>query len=117
MTSQSYVSKELTHFVGRKLAEAGRFDEQYKLLIDILNDGLLLADPKNRNQLSPKTTGKPFVLNIDESVNESVTDDVFQPAYKPLVVCYCDIPVDYLGIHMNKYGYFGLSFRKSGVKI
>jgi len=107
MTSQSYVSRELTHFVGRRLAEDERYDEQYELLIRILKEGWLKADPENRNELYPWPTEDAFVLNI-----ESVTEDVYQPAFKPHAVCFCDIPVDDLGIHMNKYGNFGLSFLK-----
>jgi abortive phage resistance protein AbiGi (putative antitoxin) len=108
MTSQSYVSKELTHFVGRRLAEDERYDEQYELLIRILQEGWLKADPENRNKVYPWPTEDTFVLNI-----ESITEDVSQPAFKPHAVCFCDIPVEDLGIHMNKYGNFGLSFLKS----
>jgi Putative abortive phage resistance protein AbiGi, antitoxin len=108
MTSQSYVSKELTHFVGRRLHEERRYDEQYELLIRILKDGWLLADPENRNKLYPWPTENAFVLNI-----ESVTEDVYQPVFKPHAVCFCDIPFDHLDIHMSKYGSFGLSFLKS----
>jgi hypothetical protein len=108
MASQSYVSKELTHFVGRRLAQDERYDEQYELLIRILRGGWLLADPENRFRVYPWPTEDTFVLNI-----ESVTEDVSQPAFKPHAVCFCDIPVDDLGIHMNKYGKFGLSFLKT----
>jgi hypothetical protein len=108
MTQQQYVSKELIHFVGRRLAEDERYDEQYELLIRILKEGWLKADPENTNERFPFPDENSFVLNI----RESLTEDVSQPAFQPLVVCFCDIPVKYLGIHMNKYGYFGLSFLK-----
>jgi hypothetical protein len=107
MDRQRYVSRELTHFVGRDQPE----DEQYNLLIQILKDGWLLADPQNRNEVYPFPTDDTFVLNIDESQG-SIAEDVSQPVFKPLVVCFCDIPIDDLGIHMSKYSRFGLSFLK-----
>jgi hypothetical protein len=102
---QRYVSDELTHFVGRSLPND---DARCDLLIQILTNGWLLADPRNQNQLYPFPTEDAFVLNMIESISE----DIYQPTYQPHAVCFCDIPLDDLGIHMQKYGHFGLSFPK-----
>src|SRR5215217_2804320 len=102
MTLQRYVSKELTHFVGRGLSEEG----QYSILVDsILRGGWL--------RHSPNTTQEP--AEILERGGVSLTIDRFAPlseVYGPQVVCFCDIPVSDLEIHMRKYSRFGLSFLK-----
>ena len=40
------------------------------------------------------------------------TEGPIEDKYQPFVVCFCDIPVADLEIHMQKYGRFGLSFLK-----
>jgi hypothetical protein len=95
-TTQRYISKELIHFVGRGLSE----EEQYKLLVSIISSGWLTHPPHMldvQSHLEIKTTGRI-------SANEM---------YKPMVVCFCDIPITDMQIHMSKYSHFGLSFRKS----
>lgn len=95
-TIQRYISKELTHFVGRGLSE----EEQYLLFVDIITSGWL-THPPHRLDVTPhleiRTRGRI-------SMNEM---------YNPTVVCFCDIPVMDLHIHMSKYSRFALSFLKS----
>lgn len=95
MPEQRYISNELTHFVGRGLEE----EAQYFLLLKILNSGWLTHPPHTPNisgGLSVETHGKISSNNM----------------YNPQSVCFCDIPVSDLAIHMQKYSRFGLSFGK-----
>ena len=97
-STQRYVSNELTHFVGRGL-EAD--EERYSLLVQILKSGWLTPGPVPYPQEGQRTlittSGAKF---SDEGM------------YDPLVVCFCDIPVADLSIHMEKYKQFGLAFTK-----
>jgi hypothetical protein len=103
MPTQRYVSPELTHFVGRRLSE----DQQYSLLgNDILKAGWLMHPPIDGPQPNEVLRGSPLV-------GGSRTPDVdnTEAAYSQ-VICFCDIPVTDLEIHMTKYSRFGLSFLK-----
>ena len=97
-STQRYVSNELTHFVGRGL-EAD--EERYSLLVKILKSGWLtpgpVQDPQKGQSTLITTSGAKF------------SD---QGMYDPQVVCFCDIPVADLSIHMEKYKQFGLAFTK-----
>lgn len=101
---QQYISKELTHFAGKDLMP--NQDQQYQLLLKILKEGQLLppgypADgPPDRKQ----THLDPF--NIAEDPNHMINASM---------VCFCDIPVADMHIHMMKYGNFALSFLKSAL--
>jgi hypothetical protein len=95
MPIQRYVSRELTHFVGRNLTDK---DSQYSLLVEILNSGWLTHHPHN-----PNISGN-LTLNPKASINAM---------YSPQVVCFCDIPVEDLAIHVRKYSAFGLAFPKA----
>jgi hypothetical protein len=106
MTLQRYVSQELTHFVGRGLKEE---KEQYELLLHIIKSGWLKCDPQNRFGQDDDPGAGGYILNIVESVLE---EDVYQPAYQPLAVCFCDIPLEDLQLHMQKYSRFDISFHK-----
>ncbi len=93
---QRYVSPELTHFVGRT------FDQprQYELLKQILASGWLMHPPYNPN----------YSGNLRVNVEASLCRNEM---YVPEIVCFCDIPVEDLRIHMQKYSQFGIAFRKS----
>jgi hypothetical protein len=96
MSLQRYVSRELTHFVGRGKPE----EEQYSLLLKILKSGWLTHPPHD-----PEAPSRVTKLgNARFSTVEM---------YSPDVVCFCDIPVEDFAIHMKKYSHFGLAFLKS----
>jgi hypothetical protein len=99
MLIQRYVSSDLTHFVGRRLKSQG---ERYKLLKLILTTGLLKASPKT------KGTGPLVrVLRKDTELCLSSNRACCLPA-----VCFCDIPLCDLPLHMIKYKDFGVAFSK-----
>lgn len=96
-SQQRYISKELTHFVARQKETT---DEQYIALSEILKQGQLSHSPD-----------KPFQAGIGVEVNHKakMTDnDMFVPD----MVCFCDIPLGDLDLHIQKYSCFGLSFKK-----
>lgn len=115
---QSYVSDQLTHFVGRS-----RPDDQarFELLLQILRGGVLL---------DPRYSGKRDtpIFHFDVETPEGLERETFYPdpyfEVRPHasidtnefvaaeLVCFCDIPVDQLRIHTTKYSRFGLAFAK-----
>ena len=97
LSSQRYISKELTHFVGRSLIE----EDQYQLLVKILTTGWLTHFPHDPKQGSGAMMFKSW---------ESLCDNGM---FLPQVICFCDIPINDLKIHMNKYSKIGISFLKS----
>ncbi len=92
---QRYVANELIHFVGRgKPSEV----ERYELLKHILNTGQLIYptyDPNNEKVTMRLNPNKPYKDRLDVDG-----------------ISFCDIPINDLNIHMQKYGRFGISFRK-----
>jgi hypothetical protein len=103
MHSQRYTSTELTHFVGRDCKnENGTFDEerQYNRLLRILDECHLL----HRRDAPDGPARVTFRGNGSFRERTMIEFDG---------VCFCDIPVADLAIHMAKYGSFGLSFLKS----
>jgi len=98
---QRYISNELTHFIG---AGDNSDDERYIRLCKILREGRLRGEPWGSE--SEKLGDHPhvdFFLNRRLSENEM---------FNPNMVCFCDIPVQEFGIHMRKYGTFGIAFEK-----
>jgi Putative abortive phage resistance protein AbiGi, antitoxin len=90
---QRYVSKELTHFVGKRLSD----EDRYRLLVDILKSGWLKHYPFNLRWSGDLS------INPTASLNEM---------YSPEMIWFCDIPVEDFHLHMEKYGGFGLAFLK-----
>ncbi len=93
---QRYVSRELTHFVGRK---EGTPQGQYRLLIKILTDRWLSHPPHSRQ----------IEGNLRVNRSARLSDNAL---YMPQMICFCDIPISDFRIHMSKYSRFAVSFRK-----
>lgn len=104
MTLQRYVSEELTHFVGSSSSDE---EEHYSILVDkILKTGWLLANPKAH------TAKAAEVLASNSLVYSGGYHGSIEDMFRHQVVCFCDIPVPDLEIHMCKYSRFGLSYLK-----
>lgn len=100
--TQRYVSDELTHFVGRQQPND---EARYALLVRILRGGFLTADPE-----SPQAKNRlEGVVAYRYSPHAPFSDP---ESYSIDCVCFCDIPVPDLSLHMDKYGRFGIAFRK-----
>jgi hypothetical protein len=99
MPSQRYVSPDLTHFVGRGLRSQ---EEQYALFRTILKERLLRA----RSPELPRLAA--YALEIHPSARLS-GNRAFRGSY----VCFCDIPLEDLDLHMRKYSRFGVAFPKN----
>lgn len=96
-TTQRYISKELTHLIGKELPDD---EKRYELLIKIITEGWITHWPHEPKMASPLM----ITLGARISNNEM---------YNPSCICFCDIPVTDLDIHMGKYSRFGISFLKS----
>ncbi len=94
-TMQRYISKELTHFAGKGMQP----DAQYDTLIKILSEEWITHPPHN-----PSVSGN-LVINRSAKISQN-------EMYLPQMVCFCDIPVEDLTLHVNKFSSFGLSFDK-----
>jgi hypothetical protein len=93
---QRYVSEEPTHFVGRGKPP----DEQYRLLVLILQACELRSDPS-------RPPGSPAVSWTTLNASFSEREMYHFPG-----VCFCDIPVADLPLHIDKYSPFGIAFSK-----
>lgn len=94
-----YASDELFHLVGR---QSPLDDEKnYQTLKTILRNRCVSHPPH-----VPDWGKTSYTINWDKTL---LSADLFIPT----VVCFCDIPFEHLGIHVGKYGKFGLSLPKS----
>lgn len=95
-----YTSEILYHFVGR--TNPLDHEQNYSILHKVLTAGCVSYPPHS------DTNGVGelgFILDLDKSF---FTQDLIVPT----VTCYCEIPYKQLGIHVTKYGLFGLGFDK-----
>lgn len=95
---QRYVSPDLTHFVGRGLRAQWK---QYALLKKILLEKKLRARSPER----PGRAAYTLEIRPDARLSEN-------GAFRGSYVCFCDIPLSDLDVHMQKYSCFGLAFTK-----
>ena len=102
---QRYVSTELHHFVGASLKDDAA---RCNVLLKILDEGLLRPGPlpgsSPEHESERDLSGIAFVIQPAEEDSEEMI--------RAEIVCFCDIPADDLGLHMDKYGPFGISFPK-----
>jgi hypothetical protein len=106
MHKQKYVSQFLTHFVGRKETAS---EDQYKVLLKILRSGWLLAP----SMVNTKPDELPKrVQQVSYSWPLNISDSDLNSVFLSDVVCFADIPLDDLNIHLEKYSPFGIAFRK-----
>lgn len=96
-----YVSDQLTHFIGRGLSET----DQYGLLLRIIENGYLTSRPELRAK------GVTLVAERGKAGAPLSSNEL----YDPDMVCFCDIPLSDLAVHMGKYSRFGLAFEKEFV--
>jgi len=99
MEYHRYTSDELTHFVGSQLPTD---DERYLRLLHILHTGRLRAS-------GPEGTTDDTASLLSIIGNKKVSDET---AIHGMIVCFCDIPLPSLGLHMSKYKRFGIAFPK-----
>jgi hypothetical protein len=97
---QRYISPDLTHFVGGSLRTQR---EQFALLKKIIRQGVLQARPRRRRIPQDRYPHEKY-SGRKLSSNE---------AYKGAIVCFCDIPLPDLQLHIEKYSAFGIAFRKA----
>lgn len=112
MNTQSYVSDELTHFVGKaeKLPDGNPDNaRRYALLLEILGNKL---DPRALRegwlQASYREEFGPGFTMLSDGRKRLSTNE----AIKCTMLCFCDIPQEQLSIHIEKYGEFGIAFSK-----
>jgi hypothetical protein len=105
-SQQHYISNELTHFVGRG---AKTPDKQYATLIKILNEGQLIHPLSDGITCVDASVGCVPSVTMKVCPNAKLSNNEM---FNPESVCFCDIPVGDLNIHIPKYSPFGLSFEK-----
>lgn len=94
-----YISSTLCHFVGKALENDS---DRYSLLKTIVQNGVLLCNPKDAEERPKIQTSSSYIANELGEVFEKID-----------CVCFCDIPDGSLSIHTNKYSKFGMGFSKS----
>lgn len=118
MSIQRYVSDELSHFVGRDLVSAGaegkledREEQLYERLVSILREGRLKTGGRRSGVNADPSIGKEGIT-VDRVITYEVDSDDLSRMFDPSVVCFCEIPVGDVAIHIAKYSPFGVAFSR-----
>lgn len=98
MANSSYTSDELFHLVGRSSPQD--HERNFDTFLKILRCGCISYPPN-----FPRYGPLQIIFREDRSL---LSEDLIVSN----ITCYCDIPFDHLQIHTQKYGTFGLSFRR-----
>lgn len=120
----SYVSSELTHFVG---AGEPSDEDRFHLLVKILQEGKLL-DGRSLRRVAKRPVS---FLDVVAGDGTEMRQNYFAEPYfdtdlradlesndfvRPDMVCFCDIPhkpLNFFRIHTAKYNRFGVAFARS----
>ncbi|HXA17974.1 MAG TPA: abortive infection system antitoxin AbiGi family protein [Thermoanaerobaculia bacterium] len=120
----SYVSSELTHFVG---AGEPSDEDRFQLFVKILREGKLL-DGRSLHRAAKRPVS---FLDVDAGDGTEARQNYFAEPYfdtdlradlesndfvRPDMVCFCDIPhkpPGFFRIHTAKYNRFGIAFARS----
>jgi hypothetical protein len=108
---QSYVSDELTHFVGKaiKLPDGSPNNpERYALFLKILCDSVPRTPREGWLKASYREKLGPGITMRSDGQKQLSKNE----AVMSTMLCFCDIPLGQLQIHMQKYGSFGIAFCK-----
>jgi hypothetical protein len=100
MVGQYISANELYHFVGR--SHPTDHEANYQILLKVLDSGRISYPPHEE----PGWGSHQVRINWDQNIFS-------EKLVEANITCFCDIPLETLGIHMQKYGMFGLSFNRS----
>ncbi|WP_413560420.1 abortive infection system antitoxin AbiGi family protein [Bdellovibrio sp. HCB209] len=112
---QGHISDLLWHFIGPKDFENYDYDKAIKRLLSYFDE-----DSKNLT-LEPYIANSSFydrtlILTSADYGTMAEASDIHNYLVKePKSVCFCDIPINSLPIHMAKYGDIGIGIRRNRV--
>lgn len=95
--------RTLHHFVGHK--DPNNNEVNFQTLVSVLESKCIRVNHKDGSGYG--YSGIKFSLHTD--TEHSLENETLM---QPRITCYADIPTDDLGIHVSKYGMFGISFRQ-----
>lgn len=112
--AQGYLSNILWHFTGP--TEIDSDPKEFLNKLQFINKHYF---PSNNKLLFKSFSNKDRPLNFSFANNQPAysTNDTFlkkeKVVYEPKGVCFCDIPINYIISHTEKYGCIGFGVKKS----